>query len=74
MIRRLNLFLCLPVLLACLLVLASPAAAAESSREVPIRVEPELKSLGINAANSTIACALCVPDTSDGSSCLRDSC
>lgn len=53
MIRRLNLFLCLPVLLACLLVLASPAAAAESSREVPIRVEPELKSLGINATNAT---------------------
>ena len=53
MIRRLSLLLRLPVLLACLLILAPAATAAEASREVPIRVDPEVKSMGINAANAT---------------------
>lgn len=53
MIRRLPPFLCLSLLLVCLAVQAPAAPAAEAAREISIRVDPGLKSLGINAANAT---------------------
>ena len=52
MLRRLSLFIRLPVLLACLLVLVTTAPAAETSREIPIGVDPELRTMGILAANA----------------------
>ena len=54
MIRRLSFFLCLPLLLACLAIQAPAAPAAETAHEIPIRVDPEVKSMGINAANATV--------------------
>ena len=53
MIRRLSPLLCLPLLFICLAAQASAAPAAEAAHEIPIRVDPELKSMGINAANAT---------------------
>ena len=53
MIRRLPFFLCLPLLLVGLATQAPAAPAAAAAHEIPIRVDPELKSMGINAANAT---------------------
>lgn len=50
--RRLSRFLCLPLALG-FLILTFAALAAEGSREISIRVDPELQSAGIHAAGAT---------------------